>query len=43
MFQFSEKMEAAQGKFTQVGMAHDVDTARRLLQHHQDFKKSRSH
>ena len=40
VFQFSERMEDAQTRFVQVGTAQDVDTARRLLQQHQEFKKS---
>ena len=35
-------MERAQEHFSTVGLAHDVDTARDLLQQHQDMKKSTS-
>jgi len=39
--QFARKMEQAQEKFlATVGTAHDLDTCRRLLQQHQDLKKS---
>ena len=34
-------MEQAQTLFTNVGLAHDVETARQLLQQHQDLKKSK--
>ena len=42
MFQFSEKMELAQNRFSQIGLANDVDTARHFLQQHQELKKSTS-
>ena len=32
-------MENAQDRFSAVGVAHDVEGARRLLQQHQDMKK----
>jgi len=35
-------MERAQEHFSTVSLAHDVDTARDLLQQHQDMKKSTS-
>jgi len=38
--QFSRKMEFAQENFSNVGLANDVETARRLLQQHQDLKKN---
>jgi len=38
--QFSRKMERAQEHFSTVSLAHDIDTARDLLQQHQDMKKS---
>lgn len=41
MFQFARKMEQAQTLFSNVSLAHDVETARQLLQQHQDLKKSR--
>jgi len=33
-------MEAAQDKFSRLGPAHDVETARHILQQHQELKKS---
>jgi len=40
--QFAQKMEQAQSMFTNVSLAHDVDSARQLLQQHQDLKKRTS-
>jgi len=38
--QFSTRMGQAQDSFSSVGLAQDVETARRLLQQHQDIKKN---
>ena len=39
--QFSSKMEQAQSKFSSTYPTQDVNTARRLLQQHQDIKRSK--
>lgn len=32
-------MQSAQSRFSNVGIAHDIETARRLLDQHQSLKK----
>ena len=39
LFQFSGRMVQAQDTFSSVGLAQDVETARRILQQHHDTKK----
>lgn len=38
--QFSQNMEQAQNNFTQLPAASDIEAAQRILQQHQDIKKS---